>query len=73
MLYMFRTILVHLQEQLYKAYIAFVICWYTSGFCVAVATQQPDVYQWRKYSGYMGLNEQLSASEGSMFSTICRM
>ena len=33
MLYMFRTILVHLQKQLYKLYIAFGIC-----CCVAVVT-----------------------------------
>ena len=38
MLYMFRTILVHHQEQLYKPYIAFGICLYhTSGCCVAIA------------------------------------
>ena len=44
MLYMFRTILVHLQEQLYKLYIAYGICrFHTSGCCVAIATQQPDV------------------------------
>ena len=41
---MFRTVLVHHQEQLYKLYIAFGICRYhTSGCCVAIATQQPDV------------------------------
>ena len=28
MLYMFRTVLVHLQEQLYKLYIAFGLCRY---------------------------------------------
>ena len=40
MLYMFRTILVHLQEQLYKLYIAFDICRYhTCGCCVAIATR----------------------------------
>ena len=44
MLYVFRTVLVHLQEQLYKLYIVFGICRYhTSGCCVAIATQQPDV------------------------------
>ena len=44
MLYMFRTVLVHHQEQIYKLYIAFGICRYhTSGCCVAIATQQPDV------------------------------
>ena len=38
---MFRTILVHHQEQLYKLYIAFGICRYhTSGYCVDIATQQ---------------------------------
>ena len=41
---MFRTILVHHQEQLYKLYIAFGISRYhKSGCCVAIATQQPDV------------------------------
>ena len=45
MLYMFRTILVHHQEQLYKLYIGFGICRYdTSGCCVTIATQQPDVW-----------------------------
>ena len=44
MLYMFRTILVHHQEQLYKLYIAFGICRYhTCGYYAAIATQQPDV------------------------------
>ena len=39
MLYMFWTVLVHLQEQLYKLYIAFGICRYnTYGCCVAIAT-----------------------------------
>ena len=34
---MFRTILVHHHEQLYKLYIAFGICWYhTCGCCVAI-------------------------------------
>ena len=38
MLYMFRTVLVHLQEQLYELYIAIGICRYhTSGCCVAVS------------------------------------
>ena len=38
MRYMFRTILVHHQEQIYKLYIAFGICRYhTSGCCVAIA------------------------------------
>ena len=41
---MFRTILVHLQEQLYKLYIALDISRYhKSGCCAAIATQQPDV------------------------------
>ena len=44
MFYMFRTVLVHYQEQLYKLYIAFGICRYhTSVCCVAIATQQTDV------------------------------
>ena len=43
MLYMFRTILVHHQEQLYKLYIALGICRFmpvyadTCGCCVAIA------------------------------------
>ena len=42
---MFRTILVHHQEQLYKLYIAFGICRYhASGCCVAIATQQTHVW-----------------------------
>ena len=41
---MFRTILAHHQEQLYKLYIAFGICRYhTYGCCATIATQQPDV------------------------------
>ena len=44
MLNMFRTVLVHHQQQLYKLYIAFGICRYhTSVCCVAMATQQTDV------------------------------
>ena len=49
MLYMFRTVLVHHQEQLYKLYITFGICRYhTSGCCVAIAIQQPDVSAYTK-------------------------
>ena len=43
MLYMFRTLLVHHQEQLYKLYIVFGIYADTCGYCVAVATQEPHV------------------------------
>ena len=54
MLYMFRTVLVHHQEQLLKLYMAFGICRYmplyagicryhTPGCFVAIATQQPHV------------------------------
>ena len=47
---MFRTILVHHQEQLYKLYIAFGISRYHTSDCgVVVATQQPDV------SAYTGI------------------
>ena len=50
MLYMFRTILVRHQEQLYKLYIAFGICRYhTRGCCVAITTQQLRV------SAYTGI------------------
>ena len=39
MLYMFRTVLVHHQEQIHKLYIAFGIYRYhTCGCCVAIAT-----------------------------------
>ena len=48
MLYVFRTILVHHQEQLYKLYIAFGICRYMP-VRVAVATQQPDIPAYTKY------------------------
>ena len=45
---MFRTILVHLQEKLYKLYIAFGICRYVWLMCgyrkdLDVATHQPEV------------------------------
>ena len=47
---MFRTKLVHHQEQLYELYIAFGTCRYhTSGCCVSIATQQPDI------SAYTGI------------------
>jgi hypothetical protein len=43
MLYMFRTILVHHQEQLYKLYIAFGICRYhMSGYSQTYGT---GIYQ----------------------------
>ena len=51
-LYMFRTVSVHLQEQsFYKLYIAYTgICRYhMSGYCVAIATQQPDISAYTKY------------------------
>ena len=49
MLYIFRTILVHHQEQLYKLYIAFDICRYHMCVCcVAIATQQTDVSAYTK-------------------------
>ena len=49
MLYIFRTVLVHLQEQLYELYITFGICRYhTSGCCVDIATQQSDVPAYTK-------------------------
>ena len=49
MLYMFRTVLVHLQEQLYKLYIAYTgICRYhTSGCCVAKVSPYTGIYQMR--------------------------
>ena len=44
MLYIFRTILVHLQEQSFISCVSrFGICRYHS-CCVAIATQQPDVW-----------------------------
>ena len=43
MLYMFRTILVHHREQLYKLYIAFAICRYMP-VRVATATRMVPVY-----------------------------
>ena len=54
MLYMFRTILVHHQEQLYKLYIAFgifgyvwLLCGYRKDFLIA--TLQSDVSEYTKY------------------------
>ena len=61
MLYIFRTILVHHQEQHYKLYFAFGISRYhTSGCCVAVAiaTQQPDVW-YRHITAYTKCDVQL--------------
>ena len=40
MLYMFRPILVHLQEQLYELHITFGICLYVW----LLATQEPEVW-----------------------------
>ena len=51
MLYMFRTVLVHHQEQLYKLHIAF-------GCCVAIATQQTDVW-YRHIPAYTKCDVQL--------------
>ena len=50
MLYMFRTVLVHLQEQLYKLYIAFGICrympyvWLLCGYIRTTATRMVPAY-----------------------------
>ena len=57
MLYMFRTILVHHQEQLHKLYIAFGIMPVhagTSGCCLAIAKQQPEVW-YRHVPAYTGI------------------
>ena len=73
MLYMFRTVLVHLQEQFYKLYIAFGIWRYhTSGYCVAIGTQQPDV------STYTGIYQmrctayKVAPDDGQIQSETCR-
>ena len=73
MLYMFRTVLVHHQEQLYKLYIAFDICRYhTCGCCVAVATQQTHV------SAYTGIYQirytayKVAPEDGLTQSETCR-
>ena len=55
MLYMFRTVLVHHQEQLYKLYIVFAD---TSSCCVAIVTQQPDVW-YRHIPAYTKCDVQL--------------
>ena len=44
MLYMFRTILVHPQEQLFISCISHLVYSGTCGCCVAIATQQPDIW-----------------------------
>ena len=61
MLYMFRTILVHHQEKIYKLYVAFGICRVyadTTGCCMAIATQQPDVW-YRHIPSYTKCDVQL--------------
>ena len=70
---MFRTVLVHHQEQLYKLYIAFGICrFHTSGCSLAIATQQPDVpaytgiYQMR-FTAY-----KVAPDDGLIQSETCR-
>ena len=70
---MFRTILVHHQEQIYKLYIAFGICRYhTSGCCVVIATQQPQV------SAYTGIYQMrcvaynVAPDDGPIQSETCR-
>ena len=67
---MFRTVLVHYQEQLYKLYIAFGLCRYhTCGCCVAIVTQQPDVstytgiYQMRRTAYKVAPDDGLIQSE----------
>ena len=49
MLYLFRTTLVHLQEQNFISYLSYLVYADPSGCCVAIATQQPDV------SAYKGI------------------
>ena len=47
MLYMFRTVLVHHQEQLYKLYIAFGICWYMPVYAGTICLTYIGIYQMR--------------------------
>ena len=72
---MFRTILVHHQEQLYKLYIAFGICRYhTSVCCVAIDTQQPHVW-YRHIPAYTKCDVQLmkvAPDDGLIQSETCR-
>ena len=56
MLYVFRTVLVHHQEQLYKLYIAFVMCRY-------VATQRTGIYQMRYTAYKVAPDDELIQSE----------
>ena len=74
MLYMFRTVLVPQQEQLYKLYIAFGICRYhTSGCLVAIATQRPDV---PAYTGIYQMRcaayKKIAPDDGLIQSETCR-
>ena len=68
MLYMFRTVLVHHQEQRYKLYIALVYA-DKCGCCVAIATQQRHVsaytgiYQMRCTAYKVALEEEIIYSE----------
>ena len=73
---MFRTVSVHLQEQpFYKLYVVFGLCRYhKSGCCVAIATQQPDVWN-RHIPAYTKCDIQLikvAADDGLIPSETCR-
>ena len=48
MLYMFRTILAHHQEQPFISCTSHLVYAGTSGCCVAITTQQPDVSAYTK-------------------------
>ena len=71
-LYMFRTVSVHLQEQLFINCMSYLVYAETSGCCVAIATQQPDL------SAYTGIYQmrctayKVAPDDGLIQSETCR-
>ena len=57
--HIFRTILVHLQEQLYKLYISFFVDADTSGCCVTIGRALPMATQETGVSAYSKCDVQL--------------
>ena len=72
---MFRTVLFHLQEQtFYKLYVISGICRYhSSGCCVAIATQQPDVSAYTDiYQMQCTAYKRFAPEDGLIQSETCR-
>ena len=74
---MFRTVLVHLQEQLYKLYIAFVICRYMPVpyvrlLCGCTASQQPDLSAYTDIYQMRCTAYKVAPEDGPIQSETCR-